>query len=89
MSGNCIVCGQFADKVIGIRLRRELDKLSAIWAPNTKAYLCDVHAGIGYDINIEFIPRDDTTIKTTVSSSGNNPVTRLHSISKPVNWDDE
>ncbi|HEM7186418.1 hypothetical protein AHYW_001799 [Providencia manganoxydans] len=89
MSGNCIVCGEFADKVIGIRLRRELDKLSAIWAPNTKAYLCDTHAGIGYDINIEFIPREDTTIKTEVSSNGNTPVVRIHNISKPVNWDDE
>lgn len=89
MSGSCIVCGKVADKVIGIRLRRELDKLSAIWAPNTKAYLCDTHAGIGYDINIEFFPREDTTIKTEVSSCGNDPVVRIHNISKPVNWDDE
>ncbi|WP_311763165.1 MULTISPECIES: hypothetical protein [Proteus] len=89
MSGSCIVCGEFADKIIGIRLRRELDGLSAIWAPNTTAYLCDNHAGDGYDINIEFIPRDDTTIRTSVHYGDNPAVVRLHSISKPVNLDDE
>ncbi len=89
MSGNCIVCGGFADKVIGIRLRREMDKLTAIWAPNTKAYLCDEHAGIGYDIDIEFTPRDDKQIITSVHSGTNDPTVRYHNISKPVNWDDE
>ncbi|CDG99389.1 hypothetical protein XBP1_940001 [Xenorhabdus bovienii str. puntauvense] len=89
MSGQCIICKRIADKVIGIRLRRELDKLSAIWAPNTKAYLCDEHAAIGYDIDIAFTPRSDKTIKTSVTSGNNPPITRIHSISKPVNWDDE
>ena len=90
MSGTCIIdgCGRAADKIIGVRLRRELDQLSAIWAHNTNAYLCDEHAAMGYDVEVKFTPRDDITIRTFVGDGSGDPVVRLKEITKPVNFDD-
>ncbi|AMG53235.1 hypothetical protein R4R77_004684 [Citrobacter amalonaticus] len=87
MSGTCIIdgCGRHADKIIGVRLRRELDNLSAIWAHNTNAYLCDEHAAMGFDVEVTFTPRDDKTIRTSVSDGRGSPVVRLREITKPVN----
>ncbi len=87
MSGICIIegCGKPANKIIGVRLRRELDDLSAIWAQNTNAYLCDEHAAMGYEVDVKFTPREDHTIKTTVSNGGSEPVVRLFEITNPVN----
>ena len=41
---NCPECN--SENPISIRCRRP--DTSAIWAPNTVAYLCDVHADLGY-----------------------------------------
>lgn len=90
MSGKCIIkgCDRMGDKIIGVRLRRELDDLSAIWGPNSNAYLCDDHAAMGWDIDVNFTPRDDKTIKTSVHNDDEEPVVRLWDIRKPVNKDD-
>jgi len=49
----CIVngCQNHASNNFGVRLRRE--DTSAIWAPNTEAYICDVHASSGFDIVVQ------------------------------------
>lgn len=87
MSGTCIIsgCGRLANKIIGVRLRRELDDLSAIWAHNTNAYLCDEHAAMGYEVEVTFTPRADNTIRTVVSDGGTDQVVRLFEITNPVN----
>ncbi|MDX6916519.1 hypothetical protein R9X49_15525 [Pectobacterium carotovorum] len=87
MSGTCIIsgCGRLANKIIGVRLRRELDDLSAIWAHNTNAYLCDEHAAMGYEVEVTFTPREDNTIRTVVSDGGTDQVVRLFEITNPVN----
>jgi hypothetical protein len=43
---------------------------SAIWAPNSGAFLCDAHAAQGYTINVELIPAQTMTITTNVSVGG-------------------
>ncbi|EMG5799424.1 TPA: hypothetical protein ACJFUB_004227 [Yersinia enterocolitica] len=90
MAGTCIVngCDKYADKVFGVRLRREHDRGTAIWAPNTTAYICDDHAACGFDVEVNLTIRNDKTVKTSVSESGGNAVVRLHDITKPVNPDD-
>lgn len=87
MSGPCIIdgCTRLGDKIIGVRLRREHDRLSAIWAHNTNAYLCDEHAAMGFDVEVRFTPRADKTIRTVVGDGGKPPVVRLREITKPVN----
>lgn len=90
MSGKCIIngCDRLGDKVIGLKLRRELDGLSAIWGPNSNAYLCDEHAAMGWDIDVNFQPRNDRTIKTSVHNDEGEPIERRWEIRKPVNKDD-
>ncbi|HEM6831139.1 hypothetical protein OGX74_07505 [Citrobacter sp. CK197] len=90
MAGICIIegCGRYADKIIGVRLRRELEGRNAIWAPDTEAYLCDEHAAQGYDVRIELTPRDDKTVRTVVSNADGDVIEHLHTITKPVNTDD-
>ncbi|REC90885.1 hypothetical protein [Pantoea ananatis] len=87
MSGRCIIdgCENIGDKIIGVRLRREQDNLSAIWAHNTNAYLCDYHAAMGYEVRVTFEPRTDNVIRTSVSDGITNPVVRDREIRKPVN----
>ncbi|WP_333881316.1 hypothetical protein [Atlantibacter hermannii] len=87
MAGICIIdgCERLGDKIIGVRLRREHDKLSAIWAHNTNAYLCDDHAAMGFDVDVRFTPRNDITIRTSVSDGVKAAVVRLREITKPVN----
>lgn len=85
MAGRCIFCGDPADKIIGLRLRRQADGGSAIWAPDTDAYLCDAHAANGYNVEINFTPRTDRVVQTRVSSSTGGPVIHNHTITKSVN----
>jgi hypothetical protein len=49
---DCIVpgCSREGRNNLGVRLRRP--DTSAIWAPNTEAYLCDRHAESGAHIHV-------------------------------------
>lgn len=73
----CIVngCQNHASNNFGVRLRRE--DTSAIWAPNTEAYICDVHASSGFDIVVQLHTRTDNNIVTHVSANGGTVAQRL------------
>lgn len=64
----CIVtrCQNPAFHNIGIRLRRPSTR--AIWAPNTDAFVCDVHAVQGFRIEITLTPTATGQIETEVRS---------------------
>ena len=66
----CIVanCSREATNNFSERLRRE--DTSAIWAPNTEAYLCDAHAEMGFVIDVQLTPIDEKRIKTNVCAGG-------------------
>jgi hypothetical protein len=57
-----------AENNISIRCRRP--DTSAIWAPNTVGYLCEIHADQGYTIDITFTPSPIRTITTNVTAGG-------------------
>jgi hypothetical protein len=71
----CIIagCPNPAEHNLSVRLRRP--NTSAIWAPNTEAYLCDQHAAQGLRITVLLEPTNTGNIETIVSSSGSS-VTR-------------
>lgn len=62
----CIIDGCSNEGVhnIGVRCRRP--DTSAIWAPNTNAYLCDEHAEQGCVVDITITPTTDGKIHTSV-----------------------
>ncbi|WP_276974348.1 hypothetical protein [Flavobacterium filum] len=66
----CLIpnCPNNATNNISIRLRRE--DTTAIWAPNSEAFLCNAHAAQGYTINIDFVPAQGHSITTNVSAGG-------------------
>jgi len=66
----CIIngCRNHASNNFGVRLRRE--DTSAIWAPNTEAYICDFHASSGFDITVQLHTRTDKNIVTNVNANG-------------------
>jgi hypothetical protein len=66
----CIVagCTEYAAHNIGIRLRRPNG--TAIWAPNTAAFVCATHATAGFRIQIALTPNTTGEIETEVSSVG-------------------
>lgn len=72
----CLIpnCSNEAIYFIGVRLRRPKDAQrpvgTAIWAPNSRGYLCDQHARDGYTINVQLIPAAARTITTSVSAGG-------------------
>ena len=72
----CIIggCPNPAPHNFGVRLRRP--RGSAIWAPNTNAYLCNDHASQGYRITVELAPRTDRIIETYISSPGGHAMSR-------------
>jgi hypothetical protein len=72
----CIVpgCRNRADKKLGIRLRRprQIDRASvgtAIWAPETGAFICDQHAAAGWRITIVMEPTTSGEVATKVICS--------------------
>lgn len=67
----CLIpnCQNLGIHNIGIRCRRP--ETTAIWAPNTEGFLCDVHAQQGYTIDITLTPVTSRTITTNVSAGGN------------------
>jgi hypothetical protein len=88
MKHSCLVpnCQNNAPYFIGIRLRRPKKGTrpsgTAIWAPNTEAYLCDQHARQGYTIDITFTPLPTRNIETKTSVSGGVVVSRTTTINK-------
>lgn len=76
----CIVagCTNYAAHNVGIRLRRPDG--TAIWAPNTAAFVCDVHAVQGFNIRITLTPNTSGEIETGVSSPGGAAVSRTTGI---------
>ncbi len=55
---DCIVpgCVREAPNNLSVRLRRP--DTSAIWAPNTEAYVCDVHAYSGAKLTVLYEPSE-------------------------------
>jgi hypothetical protein len=66
----CLIpgCTNNGEHNISIRCRRP--DTSAIWAPNTEAFLCDDHAAQGYTIDITLVPAAAQTITTNVTAGG-------------------
>lgn len=66
MSQPCVIpnCTKVAHHNFGVRLRRP--DTTAIWAPNTEAFLCDEHASMGLRITVILEPINTGTIETTV-----------------------
>ena len=66
----CIVlgCKNRAANNISVRLRRE--DTTAIWAPNTEAFLCNEHAACGLQVDIKIYPNKSKSIETNVSAGG-------------------
>jgi hypothetical protein len=65
----CIVpaCSAEAANNLGIRLRRP--DTTAIWAPNTDAYVCDVHARKGALVHVYYETSDDDQVEVHVHGS--------------------
>ncbi|MBU0463174.1 MAG: hypothetical protein KKE12_06110 [Proteobacteria bacterium] len=66
----CIItgCNNSAEHNFSARLRRP--DTSAIWAPNTEAFLCDDHAVNGMKIKVILEPTQTGNIETEISSPG-------------------
>jgi len=81
---NCIVagCSNDATSQIGIRLRRPDG--TAVWAPNTHAYVCNVHAVQGFSIQIILTPTTSGDIETIVNSPTGAAVSRVTEINQPA-----
>ena len=64
----CIIeaCENEGVNNFGVRLRRP--DTSAIWAPNTEAYICDFHASRGIRIIVYLEPTDHSKLETIVRS---------------------
>lgn len=77
----CIIAGCSNPGIhnLGVRLRRP--DTTAVWAPNTEGYLCDVHAKQGMMITIFLEPNQSGTIKTRIISG--DPLSRT----TPINND--
>ena len=72
----CIVPGCANDGIhnLGVRCRRP--DTSAIWAPNTEAFLCDEHAEQGMLVTVILEPNDTGQIHTRIISTDGHEVTR-------------
>lgn len=53
---------------LAVRLRRP--DTSAIWAPNSEAFLCDLHADNGYTIDVTLTPIQAREITTNFTAGG-------------------
>ena len=64
----CIIQGCENEGVnnFGVRLRRQ--NASAIWAPNTEAYICDFHASRGLRVIVFLEPTEHSELETIVRS---------------------
>ena len=66
----CIIeaCENEGRNNLGVRLRRP--NTTAIWAPNTEAFICDYHASRGLRVIVLLEPTDASTVETVVRSLG-------------------
>ena len=66
----CIIegCENEGINNFGVRLRRP--NTSAIWAPNTEAFICDSHASRGLRVIVFIEPTDHSELETIVRSVG-------------------
>lgn len=73
---SCIISGCNKEGIhnLGVRCRRP--DTSAIWAPNTEAFLCDEHAERGMLVTIILEPNNSGQIHTRIISTDGNEVTR-------------
>jgi hypothetical protein len=62
----CIVpgCARDAQNNLGVRLRRP--DTSAIWAPNTEAFVCDYHALSGAQIEVLYESTETSDVEVSV-----------------------
>ncbi len=76
---SCIIpgCGNVATNNVSVRLRRA--DTTAIWAPNTNAFICDLHANQGFTVEVNLHLREDKQLETVVSAGGQ-PVRRTTEI---------
>lgn len=58
----------------GVRLRRP--DTSAVWAPNTDAFICDDHAGQGMRISVTLEPTETGNIETRILATDGLAVSR-------------
>lgn len=70
MKHHCIVPNCQRDGLHAITLRLRRPDTSAVWAPNTDAYLCDEHAVGGAEIELTF--RVKRTRRLDISTRGEN-----------------
>lgn len=79
----CIIanCNNNADNYIGVRLRRP--DTSAVWAPNTEAYVCDAHSVAGMRVEVTLVPTNTHQIETRVTG-GDAVSTRITPIVNPA-----
>lgn len=63
---SCIIpgCLNLAENNLSVRLRRP--DTTAIWAPNTEAFVCDEHAVQGLHITVILEPKNDHKLETKV-----------------------
>jgi len=63
---DCIVpgCPREARNKLGIRLRRP--DTTAIWAPNTDAFVCDSHASTGAHVTVYYEPTETHSVEVVV-----------------------
>ena len=66
----CIIegCPNEGKNNFGVRLRRP--NTSAIWAPNSDAYICDFHASRGMRVTVLLEATDYGLLETVVRSIG-------------------
>ena len=81
---SCIIpgCSNVAHNVFGVRLRRP--DTTAIWAPNTEATLCDIHAVRGLSITVIFEPTNDAQIETKICGFAGPTADRITAITNPA-----
>jgi hypothetical protein len=69
-------CRNDAQNEIGVRLRYPPQK-NAVWAPDTRAYVCDEHARQGMRVHLTLEPTYDGEVETVVrTTTGGAAVTR-------------
>lgn len=82
----CVVpgCGREGRNNLGVRLRRP--DTSAIWAPNTQAFVCDSHAESGARILVfyEATASDEVEIEVRGNTSELGRVTEIRHAADPA-----
>jgi hypothetical protein len=83
---DCVVpgCSREGRNNLGVRLRRP--DTSAIWAPNTEAYVCDVHAESGARIMVfyEATTTDEVEVDVRGATSELTRVTEIRHYADPA-----